>query len=55
MSHEGEYFVVHGANCTCNKAEDPTQEALLQVTTHKKIVFNLNMINNLLINSRLSF
>ncbi|MGO4709817.1 PAAR-like protein [Chryseobacterium sp. 2TAF14] len=38
--HDGKYFVVHGAKCVCDKAEDPTKTADLQVTTHNIIVLN---------------
>ena len=38
--HEGQYYVVNGAKCICNKAENPNQQATLQVTSHKTIVFN---------------
>jgi muramidase (phage lysozyme) len=38
--HSGKYFVVHNATCVCNKAENPSQTAKLQVTTHKLVIFN---------------
>ncbi|MEO8516563.1 MAG: PAAR-like protein [Flavobacterium sp.] len=38
--HDGKYYVVHGGTCVCDKAEDPTKEAELQVTTHKKMIYN---------------
>lgn len=38
--HDGKYYVVHGATCVCDKAEDPTKEAELQVTTHQKMIYN---------------
>jgi muramidase (phage lysozyme) len=38
--HSGKYFVVHNATCACNKAENPSQTAKLQVTTHKLVIFN---------------
>ncbi|MBV8326120.1 PAAR-like protein [Chryseobacterium sp.] len=38
--HDGKYFVVHGAKCVCDKAENPKQTADLQVTTHSIIVLN---------------
>ena len=38
--HDGQYYVVNGAKCICNKAENPNQQATLQVTSHKTIVFN---------------
>ncbi|QIY91596.1 PAAR-like protein [Chryseobacterium gallinarum] len=38
--HDGKYFVVHGAKCVCDKAENPKQTADLQVTTHSVIVLN---------------
>ncbi|WP_296144482.1 PAAR-like protein [uncultured Flavobacterium sp.] len=38
--HDDKYYVVHGATCVCNKAEDPTKEAKIQVTSHKKLVIN---------------
>ncbi|MBE0392399.1 PAAR-like protein [Flavobacterium sp. PL002] len=38
--HEGKYFVVHGATCICDKAEDPSKTAKLKVTSHEKVVFN---------------
>ncbi len=38
--HAGKYFVVNNATCVCNKAENPSQTAKLQVTTHKLVVFN---------------
>nr|WP_315032603.1 PAAR-like protein [uncultured Chryseobacterium sp.] len=38
--HDGKYFVVHGAKCVCDKAENPKQTADLQVTTHAIIVLN---------------
>ena len=40
--HYGKYFVVHNAKCACNKAENPSQTADLQVTTHNVIVLNDN-------------
>ena len=39
-AHDGKYFVVHGAKCVCDKAENPKQTADLQVTTHNIIVLN---------------
>ncbi|WP_144283276.1 PAAR-like protein [Chryseobacterium echinoideorum] len=38
--HDGKYFVVHGAKCVCDKAENPKQTADFQVTSHKIIVLN---------------
>ncbi|MCL9805314.1 DUF4280 domain-containing protein [Flavobacterium amniphilum] len=38
--HDGKYYVVHGATCVCDKAEDPTKVAELQVTTHQKMIYN---------------
>ena len=38
--HDDKYYVVNGAKCICNKAENPNQQATLQVTSHKTIVFN---------------
>jgi len=38
--HDGQYYVVNGAKCICDKAENPNQQATLQVTSHKTIVFN---------------
>lgn len=38
--HDEKYYVVHGATCVCNKAEDPTKEAKIVVTSHKKLVIN---------------
>lgn len=38
--HDGKYYVVHGGTCVCDKAEDPTKEAELQVTTHQKMIYN---------------
>lgn len=38
--HEGKYFVVHGATCICDKAEDTSKTAKLKVTSHEKVVFN---------------
>ena len=37
--HDDKYYVVNGAKCICDKAETP-QQATLQVTSHKTIVFN---------------
>lgn len=38
--HDDKYYVVHGATCVCNKAEDITKEAKIEVTSHKKLVIN---------------
>jgi len=38
--HDKKYFVVHGAQCSCDQSEVPKKLAKLQVTTHAKVVFN---------------
>ena len=38
--HDKKYFVVHGAQCSCDQSEVPKKLAKLQVTTHSKVVFN---------------
>lgn len=38
--HDDKYFVVHKAECACDKAENPKQTAKLLVTSHKKVVLN---------------
>nr|WP_294930322.1 PAAR-like protein [uncultured Flavobacterium sp.] len=38
--HDDKYFVVHKAECACNKAENPKQTAKLLVTSHNKVVLN---------------
>jgi len=39
-AHDGKYFVVHGALCNCDKAENPKQTAKLLVTSHNKVILN---------------
>lgn len=38
--HDDKYFVVHKAECACDKAENPKQTAKLLVTSHDKVVLN---------------
>ncbi|MEP7092473.1 MAG: PAAR-like protein, partial [Flavobacterium sp.] len=38
--HDDKYYVVHGAECACNQAENPKQTAKLVVTSHKKVILN---------------
>ncbi|UWY29428.1 DUF4280 domain-containing protein [Flavobacterium sp. TR2] len=39
-AHDNKYYVVHGAQCCCDKAENPKQTAKLLVTSHNKVIFN---------------
>jgi len=39
-AHENKYFVVHGALCACDKAENPNQTAKLLVTSHSRVILN---------------
>ena len=38
--HDDKYFVVHKAECACDKAENPKQTAKLLVNSHNKVVLN---------------
>jgi muramidase (phage lysozyme) len=38
--HDDKYYVVHGATCACDKAENPKQTAKLVVTSQKKVILN---------------
>jgi hypothetical protein len=38
--HDDKHFVVHKAECACDKAENPKQTAKLLVTSHNKVVLN---------------
>jgi hypothetical protein len=38
--HDDKYFVVHGATCACDKAENPKQTAKLVVTSQNKVILN---------------
>lgn len=38
--HDGKYFVVHGAKCVCDMSEVKDQKAVLQVTSHQKMIYN---------------
>jgi len=39
-AHENKYFVVNGALCACDKAENPNQTAKLLVTSHSRVILN---------------
>jgi len=39
-AHDNKYFVVHGALCCCDKAENPKQTAKLLVTSQNKVIYN---------------
>jgi muramidase (phage lysozyme) len=38
--HDGKFYVVHGGTCVCDKAEDPTKEAKITVTSQNLLVLN---------------